>query len=159
MKKFAICIALIALAAFAVPMSQAATRTFTFDSFCDGMTLTAQGSGGSPSKAAGGTHNNYDCAGSFNYVGGFQHHINPNNPPYVDQVFDISDPTEGLFGAPYSGQFLVKYTPTCVWANYYNDAIFGGDGTNIEVYLVGTCTFSGMKAHGTGTRSTAPSVK
>jgi hypothetical protein len=66
MKKLTMLFAISALALMVGPLSAQpqGTTTITFDGFCDGFTLNVSG------LVLGGTHNNYDCAGSNTIVGG-----------------------------------------------------------------------------------------
>ena len=149
MKKFLLCVALLALA---VPLSFAGSKTFTFDGFCDGMTL--YNNVGGPAGSYAGTHNDYDCSNSNDYVGGFKHSVKAGVGPNgaTANVIDAQDGYFGYaFGEPISLQYLVVYKPSCAWNIYSNDIVFGGNGEATELLNEGTCTFGGAK-RGVGAR-------
>jgi hypothetical protein len=146
MKKMFLVLGLVFLASSAF-----GSTTFTFDGFCDGMTINVGNTNTNvpppqPKIFMGGTHNNYDCAGSVGIISGFKHGSTKTIPPYVTPVVDAADP---LGGPSLSLQYLIQTSPSCVWANYYSV-----DGFNNNNYLTGTCTVGG--AAPTGTKSTSP---
>jgi hypothetical protein len=134
--------------AFAAPPT---TYNFTFNGFCDGMSLTL-GTGAQMSNVPGpkifvaGVHNG--CS-SF-YSSGFKHGTSTLIPPYKTPVLDVADGE----GNTLSTQYLVQPTPSCVWANYYNF-----DGVHNYNYLSGSCTLGAVAPSGVEGRSTTPFVK
>jgi hypothetical protein len=126
---------LVSVGAFAAKPSY---YNFWFDGFCDGMNLTLYSPGAPiPKVFVTGVHDLYTYCGDFYVgVGGFKHGINKLYiPPYVSPILDVSDPVEGLFGYPWSLQYLVRpMTAPCVWANYYSD------GSGLYLLYYDTCT-------------------
>jgi len=143
MKKFALCLAVLALAAIVVPASHAATVTVTFDGYCDGETITYAGSS---TQVLYGTHNLYDCANNEG-TGGFLHTL-PVADAGFSPVADLSDPLLGLFGEPDSLQFLLSVPRGGVgsWIIFYSD------GTGLYVLNEGTYTEQSKNTHGKGTK-------
>jgi hypothetical protein len=100
-----------------------------------------------PPKFLAGIHDISPCGGIIVAVGGFQH-ANPTSiAPNVSPVNDYSDPVEGIYGLPYSLQYLVHEpnvpSPACVWSNYFSNG-FGN-----YLFNNGTCTkFTGAPPKG-----------
>jgi hypothetical protein len=151
MKKMLLVIGILLLASSAFAAGPT-TYTFTFDGFCDGMTLIL-GTGAQASNVAGpkifvaGTHN---LCGPIYINSGFKHGISKVIPPFASPVLDVGDPELAQY---INVQYLVQPTPACVWANYYSV-----DGAHNNNFLSGTCTL-GARALGKGTKSTFPSAR
>lgn len=150
MKKMFLIFGILALTSLC---ASAATTTynFTFDGYCDGMTLNLYKPAGLPKVIFGGTHNNWDCAGNFGYVGGFKHAINAGyQPGSIGAVLDVSDPIGPYFIGPVSVQFLVN-TVYHTWIIYE-----GADGVGNYYLNSGTYTnVTGPKMKGTGAKASA----
>ena len=151
MKKMLIVLGLVLLASSAFAAGPI-NYTFTFDGFCDGMSLNL-GTGAQVSNIAGpkifvaGIHN---LCGPLYINSGFKHGISKVIPPFASPVLDVVDPEVTQY---VSVQYLVAPTPVCVWANYYSV-----DGAHNNNFLSGTCTM-GARALGKGTKSTFPNVR
>ena len=149
MKKMLVLLGLVLLASSA--FAAVTTTTFTFDGFCDGMTINVGNTNTNvplphPKVFMGGTHNNYDCGGSVGIISGFKHGISKTIPPHDTPVVDAADPIDG---ASLSLQYLIQTLPACVWANYYSF-----DGFNNNNFLSGTCTVGAASAN--GNKSSSP---
>jgi len=157
MKKMLLVITVVlvgSLAASAAPV----VFNFSFDGFCDNMTTHRYTPGtGFPKKFLAGIHHigsAPNCGAIDSFVGGFQHGNPAAVAPNVTPVNDYSDPIEGLYGSPYSLQYLVHEPnalhPACVWSNYFSN------GNANYLFNNGTCTpFAGAAPQkGTGLSST-----
>jgi hypothetical protein len=155
MKKMLVVLGFVALASLA---ASAASHTLTFDGFCDGMTLVNPTGftqlGLKKAQLVGGTHNNYDCAGSVASVSGFKMSFPATIAP-MDQVgasgpvLNVGSPIIGpATNLSYSVHVKTAAQPFCIWANWI------ADGTNQNFFREGTCTQSSQPV-GNGTRSSA----
>lgn len=152
MKKMLLVLGILLLASTA--FASTTTYNFVFDGFCDGMSLTL----GTPSdisnfsssvkKVIAGFHDLSACGLGTFVNAGFKHGNPTDYPPFVTPVFDVIDP-EGY--ATITVQYLVQPRPSCVWSNYYSV-----DGVHNNNFLTGTCTLSGARTRGTGSKSSAP---
>jgi len=148
MKKMLLVITVVlvgSLAASAAPV----VFNFQFDGFCDNMQTKRYTPGaGFPKKFLTGIHDiTSGCGGVTVAVGGFQHGNPAAIVPNVTPVNDYSDPVEGIYGLPYSLQYLVHEPnaahPACVWANYFSNS-----NANY-LFNSGTCTpFAGAAPKG-----------
>ena len=149
MKKMLLVITVVlvgSLAASAAPV----VFNFQFDGFCDNM-QTHRYTPGSPvpKKLLAGIHDlTSGCGGITVAVGGFQHGNPTAISPFVAPVNDYSDPIEGIYGVPYSLQYLVHEPnalhPACVWSNYFSNS-----AANYLFYSDLTCTrFNGAAPQG-----------
>jgi hypothetical protein len=148
MKKMFLVLGLVLLASSAFAST---TYTFTFDGYCDGMSLTL-GKGSEISNVPGpkifvaGTH-----GGCVSFLdSGFKHGITTLIPPYKSPVLDVADGES----ASLSVQYLVYPFSGCVWANYYNP-----DGVHNYNYLSGTCTLGARPVQGSHARSSSPTIQ
>ncbi len=128
------------LAASAAPV----VVNIQFDGFCDNIQSKryTPSPGVIPKKFLTGIHDISPCGGTIVAVGGFQHGLSLTIPPNATPLDDYSDPIEGIYGLPYSLQYLVHESP-CVWANYFSNSAAN------YLFLTGTCTrFSGAAPKG-----------
>jgi hypothetical protein len=141
MKKLTLMLTLLALALMVGPLS-AQPQGFTtilFTNFCDGMTLNVSG------LLIGGTHNNYDCAGSSTEIGGnistdflLQPRIFPDSRANVASEI-------GPLLAGCQINYYIDFANS-KWANYISCA-----GEPEAIINKGTFTISaGAVAHGSG---------
>jgi hypothetical protein len=151
MKKMLLVIGLVLLATSAFA-SAPITYTFTFDGFCDGMSLTL-GTGAQISNIAGpkifvaGIHNQSGCGLVNLNNSGFKHGISKTIPPFASPVLDVGDPEVAVY---FNVQYLVQPTPACVWSNYYTP-----DGIHNNHFLTGTCTLGGVPVRN-GLKTSSP---
>lgn len=148
MKKMLLVITVVlvgSLAASAAPV----VFNFQFDGFCDNMQTKRYTPGpGLPKKFLTGIHDlATGCGGTIVAVGGFQHGNPASVAPNVSPVNDYGDPIEGIYGLPYSLQYLVHEPnaahPACVWSNYFSN------GNGNYLFNNGTCTrFAGAAPKG-----------
>jgi hypothetical protein len=137
MKKMMFVVALLmvcTLAASAVP--KPSHYNFSFDGFCDGMSLVLYSPGvGIPKIFVAGVSNG--C--TSHPLGGFKLAIPKTIPPYVTPALEVS--VGGSY--PYSMIYLIQPkgltagATSCNWANYYDQ-----DGTGNYLLHYGTCSMT-----------------
>jgi hypothetical protein len=129
MKKLTLIFALPALALMIGPLAAQppqGTTNLTFDGFCDGLTVNVNG------DFIGGTHNNWDCAGSVAAIGGFVGTVARVKPAGFRGVSEavLSDAVGQVALASCPLNLYLLFGSTNKWAFYYSC-----DGVSPQILL------------------------
>ena len=147
MKKMLLVLCFIALATFTASAKDS-FYNFTFDGFCDGMSLRLYAVAPGNKALIGGTHNFFDCANT-EAVGGFKHGLNAAYQLSTGAVLDVSDEQLAIFGLWASSQYNIS-TNNHTWVLWY-----GPDG--VGNYVLNAGTYSNAAAptkKGAGSKAT-----